>query len=306
MLNVSFTVVASSANPPLSYQWRARGTNLLASTKYSGPNTATLTISNVTMDDFAEYSCAITDNNGTIYSTNATLYPLVRPTILLPLLNQTQIVATASPFPISAVLSNGWPPPFGYQWRSNALPITNLVSNSKTNFFVYPGYAVSTNVFSGALYRLVVTNRANPAPGANVIFYVTTLLDSDHDGIPDSVETSPEFGLNPNDPADALLDPDHDGVSNLGEYQSGTLPNVANSYLRIDHQITAGAAMVYFEAVSNRTYTVQYTDVLMSNPLDTIWQRLADVVAKPTNHFETFLDPGWTTNRFYRVAFPRR
>src|SRR5204862_1980072 len=104
---------------------------------------ATLIISNVTITDYGDYSCALSDGAGTIFSSNATLYPLVRPTFLIPSVSQTQTVVAGTPFPVSAVLGNGWPPPFGYQWRSNAFIVTNLVSNSKTNFFLYPAYTVA-------------------------------------------------------------------------------------------------------------------------------------------------------------------
>jgi hypothetical protein len=66
--------------------------------------------------------------------------------------------------------------------------------------------------------------------------------------------------------------------------------------------ITPGAATVQFAAISNRTYTVQFTDNLSSD----IWSRLADVVARASNRVETFTDPAWTTNRFYRVVLPRQ
>ena len=33
---------------------------------------------------------------------------------------------------------------------------------------------------------------------------------------------------------------------------------------------------------------------------------LADIVARTNNRVETFTDPAWTTNRFYRVAVPRQ
>jgi hypothetical protein len=55
-------------------------------------------------------------------------------------------------------------------------------------------------------------------------------------------------------------------------------------------------------AVSNRTYTVQYTDNLNLG----LWSRLMDIFAKTNNHVETFTDPGWTTNRFYRAVTPRQ
>ena len=59
---------------------------------------------------------------------------------------------------------------------------------------------------------------------------------------------------------------------------------------------------VNFAVVSNRTYTVQYTDTLPG----VNWQKLADVVSRPSNRVEVFIDPAWTTNRFYRVVLPRQ
>jgi subtilisin-like proprotein convertase family protein len=47
--------------------------------------------------------------------------------------------------------------------------------------------------------------------------------DSDNDGMPDIWET--QFGLDPNDPADAGLDTDGDGVTNLAEFLAGTPPS---------------------------------------------------------------------------------
>jgi hypothetical protein len=76
---------------------------------------------------------------------------------------------------------------------------------------------------------------------------------------------------------------------------AGTDPASNLSYLRINQG--PGASTVSVAAVSNRTYTVQFTDNLNSG----VWSRLADIVAAPINHVESFTDPGWTTNRFYRV-----
>ena len=73
-------------------------------------------------------------------------------------------------------------------------------------------------------------------------------------------------------------------------------------FLKIKQGITPNLASVNFAAASNHTYTVQYTDNLNSG----LWRRLADVVARTTNRTETFIDPTWTTNRFYRVAVPRQ
>ena len=124
------------------------------------------------------------------------------------------------------------------------------------------------------------------------------MLDTDKDGIADSVEIT--LGLNPNNPADALLDLDGDGMSNLAEVQAGTNPNDSNSFLRVDLNTMGAMALVTVAAVSNRTYSVQYSDVL----LPTSWTTLASLIARPTNRVEILKDPTWTTNRFYRVTLP--
>jgi hypothetical protein len=56
---------------------------------------------------------------------------------------------------------------------------------------------------------------------------------------------------------------------------------------------------VQFNAVSNNTYTVQYSDTMPAT-----WRRLSDVVARPETRVEFVPDPTWTTNRFYRLLTP--
>ena len=128
-------------------------------------------------------------------------------------------------------------------------------------------------------------------------FSITTVLDTDKDGIADSVEIA--LGLNPNNPGDALLDLDGDGMSNLAEVQAGTNPNDSNSFLRVDLNTMGTMALINVAAVSNRTYSVQYSDALPAS-----WTTLASLIARPTNRVETLKDPTWTTNRFYRVTLP--
>jgi len=146
--------------------------------------------------------------------------------------------------------------------------------------------------------RLVVYNAANNSPGVLATYTNTVLADFDRDGIPDVVETS--LGLATNNAADAALDLDGDGMSNKAEYTAGTDPASNLSYLRIDQG--PGAATVSVAAISNRTYTVQFTDDLTSGA----WSRMADIVARPNNRVESFTDATWTSNRFYRVTVPRQ
>ena len=293
--NASFYISASTANPPLSYAWRMNGTYLLASTHYSDVHTNSLTVSNVTIADYGEYSCAVTDASATIVSSNAFLYPLVRPTILIH--PATQTVPASSAVPASIVLSNGFPPPFRYIWYRASTPFATNISDSKTNFQTIPASIVGTNS-SGYTVRL--TNRALPVPaGANSASYTLTIAtDTDLDGMPDSYELT--YGGS----ATGFLpggDLDGDGMTNLAEFLAGTDPSDPSSYLKINQSITPGAATVNFGAISNRTYTVRYTDALPPS-----WQKLADIASRPSNRAEILLDPGWSAKRFYQVVTPRQ
>jgi len=127
---------------------------------------------------------------------------------------------------------------------------------------------------------------------------LTILRDSDHDGLPDSWETN-RAGFSISDPSDGARDDDRDGMSNADEYVAGTDFANSASYLKIE-TLSSGIGRLQFTAVSNRTYTVQYTDNL--SPI--IWHKLADVLARNVTRTETVIDPNATTNRFYRLVIP--
>jgi hypothetical protein len=71
------------------------------------------------------------------------------------------------------------------------------------------------------------------------------------------------------------------------------------SYLKIGFAPTSSSTLT-FNAVSNRTYSVQYSDGL--NPIQ--WKRLGDVPAGKTTRVETMVDPSGNANRFYRLVTP--
>lgn len=134
---------------------------------------------------------------------------------------------------------------------------------------------------------------AAPTPGAPSI-----TADTDGDGLPDVWEAA--NGTDPLAP-DAGADPDHDGMTTWHEYLAGTSPTNALSVLKIE-DITAGTdTTLTFNAVSNRTYTVQYTDNLGST-----WLKLADVLSSPTNRAEIITDAPPASSRFYRIATPQQ
>jgi hypothetical protein len=60
------------------------------------------------------------------------------------------------------------------------------------------------------------------------------------------------------------------------------------------------ATMLTFDAVSNRTYVVEYRDSIGAAP----WRTLDGVPARPTNHVAVITDPTSTTGRYYRLVIP--
>jgi len=136
---------------------------------------------------------------------------------------------------------------------------------------------------------------AAPSPGP------AGLPDTDGDGLPDWWEQlyfGSATGANPD------LDSDADGMSNLEEYQAGTHPRNAGSLLRIIRSSvvkTGNTVSFNFSAVSNKTYTVQYSTSLTPGA----WNLVGTFPSSPTNVTRTVTDLNATGGqRFYRVATP--
>lgn len=82
--------------------------------------------------------------------------------------------------------------------------------------------------------------------------------DRDSDGLPDSFEQ--QYGLNPDNSADAAEDLDSDGHSNLAEFISGTDPSNRASRLEIASLQPKGNELILtFEAAVDRTYVIEQT-----------------------------------------------
>ncbi|MBI5385503.1 MAG: lamin tail domain-containing protein [Verrucomicrobia bacterium] len=283
--NATFRVVAFSASP-LSYQWRFNGAPILGATN------DTLTITNVQPGHWGEYTAALTDEVGTVLSAPAWLQPLIRPGFAVSPFSQS--VAAGGWVSLSAI-ATGWPPPFTFEWRRSSTPLVTNVGHSLTSFFSFTASAVATTL----QYRAVLRNAATPGV-SSTFANITTLADTDADGMPDAWEAA--HGFNTNSPSDRLLDPDADGMLNWEENVAGTDPTNAASYLKIEGTNESVRAILAFGAVSNRTYTLQFTDQLEPSS----WSNLADVVAQTTNRTERIADPAFHPHRFYRVVTPQQ
>jgi len=287
--NAVFSVFATG-NAPLRYQWLLNGTNL------PGATNATLTITNAQSSNEGSYQLVITNTVGSATSAMVTLFLLIDPLIIQQPLSQ-QIVSGSS-VTLSVSVTNTATLPIGYRLRRNNINLSGsfISLNQRTGFFTLSGTNAAppwTN------YSIVVTNFARPAGFPSAPAILTYITDSDDDGLPDAWEAA--YGFATNDVADAQRDPDNDHMSNWEEYIAGTEPTNLLSYLRIDSLTTGPGATLTFEAISNRTYTVQF-----AGAPGTSWSNLVDVPARATNRVEVIIDSSFATDRVYRLATPQQ
>jgi hypothetical protein len=225
---------------------------------------------------------------------------LLTPTFLVPPAANI-FVASNRPFAASAII-RGNPPPFRFEWREISTPRAIFIVNNTTNFYTsFPITNRAPNLPTA--WRLVVSNEATAT--AQIIpafFTVTSLADSDGDGIPDDWES--EHGLDPHRADDALLDADQDGMNNYAEYLAGTNPTNAVSGLRVELEpMTAlGTVRIRMSVLANHTYTLQASARLDGG----MWSRVADLAAQPYDYTQVVDEPLSRTNRFYRLVTPRQ
>ncbi|MCX8157120.1 MAG: immunoglobulin domain-containing protein [Verrucomicrobiae bacterium] len=180
--------------------------------------------------------------------------------------------------------------PLAYQWFFNNSPLPGATSATLQITNVQPQHA--------GQYYLRVTNLVGSAFSATVALTLGS-LDSDNDGLPDEWEA--QYGLQTNNPNDAQEDSDGDGLTNLQEYIAGTDPRNPASVLKLSIQpANGGAAGLQFQAISNKSYTIQYLDRVGA----TQWQRFLDVAPAPTNRQVGITNQGGPS-RFYRIATPQ-
>jgi hypothetical protein len=287
----TFGVVALG-NEPLAYQWLLNGSPL------PGRTNATLLVSNVSAAVLGPYRVVVSNALDSVLSDPAQIVLLVDPLIVVQPLSQA--IVAGETVVLSVSVTNTATLPIGYRLRRNGvnLPASFITLPERTAYFTLAG---TNTAPPWTTYAIVVTNAARTSGLTSATATLTYLPDTDHDGLPDDWETA--FALDPGAAADAVLDSDADGMSNWQEYVAGTDPTDPLSFLKVEAVLEDGVAVLAFAAVSNRTYTVQFTDALGAT---NAWTKLADVPARPTNWVQRLQDPGHAPNRFYRIVVPRQ
>ena len=285
--------VAVASCRPLTYQWQFNGAAI------PGANIASLILTNIQLADDGNYTVAVNDGATAAVSDPARLIVLIDPLITVAPVSQSVVAGGSATVSVGF---SGNPMPFGVEWRQGSNSKASNTVARLQDFFTLNNAQPS----NAGTWRVVVRNLArNTASGENRTFTLTVLPDSDGDGLPDAWELAYRFPTN--NAVNATLDSDGDGMTNLQEYQAGTNPTNAFSYLKVDSIAPANnsAIRLTFFAASNNTYTVESRALADVG----VWTRVADVVASFSNRVVEILDPsppGANGQRFYRLATPRR
>jgi hypothetical protein len=292
--NVVLAVTATGPGP-LTYQWRFNGVDI------DGATSRTLSLPNVQLSHAGDYEARVTNPTATV-GTTTRLVVLMAPLYTLNPQSVTALVGDTVTFRVAAIGTL----PMNFRWRSNN-------NNAFMPFGTATATLTITNVqlgHNGANFDAVITNRANPSPGAlSGKAFLTVLADTDGDRAPNTWEVA--NGFDPNSPDDMQpdQDADGDGASNLAEYTAGTDPHDPSSYLHINSISTGSAsATIQFLAVSNKNYTVQFADQ-PSGFAGGGWSNLAHVLlitnpppARTVTVIDSNAPPG--VQRYYRLVTP--
>ncbi len=170
----TFTVVATGTGT-LSYQWQKNGSNLSNGGHYSGVTTATLTVSNASAADAANYRCVVTSSGGSSTSNQAALTLLAPVSITQQPTAQTVTLGGSVSFTIAG---NG-AGPLTYQWQKNG---SNLSDDGR-----YSGAQSATLTIHGAekndggTYRCVLTGNCGSTTSNGAVLTVKPLVAADFD-----------------------------------------------------------------------------------------------------------------------------
>ena len=149
---------------------------------------------------------------------------------------------------------------------------------SPTNWQAVAPLLLGTNTLTFIAY-----DSRGRAVGTSVVSISSSALtgapDADGDGMPDAWEIA--HGLNPT-LNDANADADGDGLTNYQEYLTGTDPNSAQSFLRLDASSDGLNLRLTFPALAGRSYAVLKRNSLTGGP----WSSLASFAARATNRVE--------------------
>ena len=160
---VTFSVSATSFEP-MSYQWMKNDANLTNGGSISGATNASMTISRIADSDAASYSVIVTNAEGSVMSTSASL--TVNDSLFIAAQPLSQKVGAGSMVIFTATAYGK--PPFVFQWSFNRTPIGSPTTG--TNFSSYTLNNVGTN--QSGNYTVQVFNPLGSLTSSNAVLTV--------------------------------------------------------------------------------------------------------------------------------------
>jgi Immunoglobulin domain len=153
--NATFTVSATGSPAP-SFQWRFNGTNIALATAIS------YTVTNAQVADEGAYSVIVSNDAGTVTSSNAslTLVPPQAPAITNQPQGLTVALGSNATFTVSA---SGLPTP-SYQWQFNG---TNILLATGTSYTV-----TNAQISDEGEYSVIVSNFVSSVTSSNALLTV--------------------------------------------------------------------------------------------------------------------------------------
>lgn len=158
------------------------------------------------------------------------------------------------------------------------------------------GRLTSANYSNGNTHGYTFDNAGNLTKSTAVAPGGVVNPDSDNDGLPDAWEQQYFNTLARNGTGDF----DNDGSTDAAEYAAGTLPNNANSALRLfpNPAVSGGGVTVQWQAVPGKTYRLVYKNSL--NDLN--WTPVpGDVAAGSTTGTKADTSAAGQPERLYQV-----
>ena len=165
----TFSVVAAGTSP-LTYQWKKGTINVVNAGRISGATSSSLTITNVTTNDFGDYKVTVSNSKGSATSSAATLGLAVAPTIVNPVLNLIRPPGGTATF--SATVTGTQP--LTYQWRKNGSNLSansNFIGVNTTSLTVSP-----VNYGDDGTYTLFASNDAGNAVSGGMTLLVSNVM----------------------------------------------------------------------------------------------------------------------------------
>ena len=176
---------------------------------------------------------------------------------------------------------------------STALQTFTLAANQTS--YNDSGLASATTYY----YRLRATNAAGQSSFSNVPAATTPIVDTDGDGIADSLESPPYVvGVD-----DRQIDSDGDGFANAAEFFAGTNPLDSRSHPQFSQVAGTHAAnsttiiSLSFPTIVGRHYVVDFSDSLA----DGLWTLVPGSARTGDGTQQTISDTSTAAARFFRL-----